>query len=105
MNLYMRLNLNTQAAAVAMDESNKSKKNFWDRLPFGFGQSGTRGEHTVSCLVSTELSRIDRCSCGTFHIRIRNAHFKMSPCEFTNFAAAVGLVSEPFLNEISHRAN
>lgn len=67
--------------------------------------SGHHFEHRTRCVVNSGIVRVDQCSCGVMHVRIRDAHFKMSPCEFTHFAAAIGMAGEPHLTQISHRAN
>ena len=56
----------------------------------------SNAEHRLSCIVDSDMCRIDQCSCGTLHVRIRNMYFKLQPCEFAQLSAAIGIAGEAY---------
>ncbi len=74
-------------------------------LPEFFESAPNGPDHRIQNIISTDICRVDRCSCGTLHVRVRNAYFQMNPDEFVHFAAAVGFAGEPYLGHVSHRGN
>ena len=72
----------------------------------GKNQGNEQGDgHRLVTIASTPFCRVDRCSCGTIHMRLRNVTMKLCPEEFLQVATTIGLAGEPYLVENAMRAN
>lgn len=64
-------------------------------VPSGAMKERASSAHRLTPLIQTPLVRIDRCSCGTMHLRIGGQLLKLCPAQFHQVAAAIGIVGEP----------
>jgi hypothetical protein len=67
--------------------------------------AGRLSGHGLTRLAATRACRIDRCNCGTLHLRIGDFHLKLSPDDFLQVAATIGIAAEPYLVYTTSRAN
>ncbi len=58
--------------------------------------------HVLTNLVSSKGCRIDKCSCGTYHVRIASMSIKLSREQFRELHGVLGMAAAESLGEALH---